>query len=123
MAEQAGAVGYEPNTNVLTAAIAPNSILVLKQKLMEIQAYYEKEVQRAMTMIPQPPKPVDPADPADQNKDVKPEPPKPVTKLITVPTLTTKPMKTAQDVEEYLDGIRKYLMKFIENGESILPKK
>lgn len=122
VAEQAGAVGYEPNTNVLTAAIAPNSILVLKQKLVEIQVYYEKEVQRIMTLVPQPPKPDDHVDKTDPNKPEKPQP-KPVTKLITVPTLTTKPMKTAQDVEEYLDGIRKYLMKFIENGESILPKK
>jgi hypothetical protein len=115
VAEQAGAVGYEPNINVRATATAPNSILVLKQKLVEIQSYYEAEVQRIMTMVQQPkPGGGEPGEPGGG--------PKSTTKLISVPTRSTKPMKTALDVEEYLDGLRKHLMKYIDNGESILVK-
>ena len=123
VAEQAGSVGFEPNTNVLTAAVAPNSILVLKQKLVEVQSYYEAEVQRAMKMVPQQQPPSDPGStsaPSDPQK--QPPKPNPVTKLISLKTTTTKQLKTAQDIDEYLAELRKQLMKYIDNGDSILVK-
>ncbi|MBR1879559.1 MAG: hypothetical protein IJ804_02230, partial [Prevotella sp.] len=117
VAEQAGAVGYTVNENVLTSAVAPNSILALKPKL-DTQSFYESEVKRIMSLVPQKPKP--PVGPG--KADGEPEPPKPMTKLISLKTTTTKQLKTAQDVDEYLAELRKQLMKYIDNGESILVK-
>jgi hypothetical protein len=45
-----------------------------------------------------------------------------MTKIISVDTRSTKPIKTAEDVEEYLDVMRKQLMKYIDNGDSIMVK-
>lgn len=120
VADQAGAVGYNVNTNVRATAVAPNSILALKPKL-DTQSYYEAEVQRIMTLVPAPPKP--PVKPDDPGKGI-PEPPKPTpkTKLISLKTTTTKQLKTVQDIDEYLEYLRKQLMKFIDNGDSILIK-
>ncbi len=121
VAEQAGAKNYEPNTNVRALATAPNSILVLKQKLVEIQSYYESEVQRIMSLVAQQQQ-TQSRDPGNQSKSIPLPPQNPVTKLISLPTRSTKPMKDAQDVDEYIERLRKHIMTYIEKGECILVK-
>jgi hypothetical protein len=120
IAEQADAVGYTVNENVCASAIAPNSILVLKRNL-DTQPFYEAEVQRIVKMTE--PVPND-SESNGCHDDGSLEPPrtKPVTKLISLKTTTTKQLKTAQDVEDYLGELRKQLISYIDNGESILIK-
>ena len=116
VAAQIGAVGYAVDSNVVSKAVMPTSIVILKQKLADAQTFYESEVKRATSLVPQPPK--DPHAPKDP-KDPK---PKKLTKLVSIDTTTTKPMETAQDIDEYLADLRKQLMKYIDNGDSILVK-
>ncbi|WP_288286174.1 BREX system P-loop protein BrxC [uncultured Prevotella sp.] len=112
VAEEAKPVGYVLNKNAKEEAMLPNSITVLITKL-DVQSFYEAEVKRIMSLVPGKPTP-----PGDGEH----EPPKPMAKLVPVVTRSTKMLKTAEDVEEYLETIRKQLMKYIDNGDSIMVK-
>jgi hypothetical protein len=120
-AEQAGAEGYTVNENVCTAAVAPNSILVLKKNLLETQLFYDAETQRIEKITEQMQRDSNVKSCHDDNSHGQHET-KFVTKLISLKPNMAKPLKTAQDVEEYLDVLRKQLMSYIDNGESILIK-
>ncbi len=103
-------VGYVIDKKAKEIAMAPNSILVLIKNL-DTQPYYVAQVNLINSLVPKPTPP-----------GVGPVPPKPMTKIISVDTRSTKPIKTAEDVEEYLDVMRKQLMKYIDNGDSIMVK-
>lgn len=121
IAEQAGAVGYTVNENVCTAAIAPNSILVLKKNLLETQLFYEAETHRIVKIAEQVSNNSDSNSCHDDDSQGQTKQ-KSVTKLISLKPNMTKPLKTAQDVEDYLDVLRKQLMSYIDKGETILVK-
>ena len=103
------AIGYARNLKAKETAMRPDSILVLKQNL-DLQPFYDAEYRRIVSLVPPPT--------GGGGGQVKTKLPK----LISVVTTTTKPMKTAQDIEDYLDNMRKQLMKYINNGDSIMVK-
>lgn len=101
--EQEKPVGYTLNKNVKDQAILPNSILALKSKL-DTKQFYEAEVEKIMKLA---------------HHD---DPTRKKIKLISLDTTSSKQLKSAQDIDEYLSELRKQLMQHIDNGETIMVK-
>ena len=114
VASEVKAVGYVANVKAKESAMAPDSIMALKPNL-DTQQFYESEFKRIMSLVPQPSKPDNPGDPT-------PPSPTPKTHLVSLKTTTTKQLKSEQDIDEYLNDLRKQLMKHIENGEYVMVK-
>lgn len=95
-----------------------NSISTLKLNL-QTDDFYATEVAKILTYVKAHSKPTPPEGGDKPGKD-NPQPPVKSPVTMTLNTRTVTPLKTASDVDAYVEKIRRQLMAKINNGESVM---
>ena len=88
-----------------------------------VAGFYEEQMKRINEAIPKPTKPAEPYKPATPGDPVHVSEP-PVTprkrKLVHLNTHTTQPMRTEEDIDLYLNGLKAELMQYIGGDNDII---
>ena len=89
------------------------NLYALQAAINDVSSFREGEYIKINAAVPEPPK--EPKDPA------KPEPPKQrVRKIVHLNTHYTKPMRTEQDIDDYLQSLKEQLMQHIGGDNDII---
>ncbi len=102
-----------PAKTVITQKTAPSNLLALEHNLMT-DDFYQKEVTNILDYVerhkPTPPK-TDPTDPPVPQKKIR---------KISLDTKTTTPINTRCDLDDYLDKLRKQIVREMDGGNSVM---
>ena len=105
-------VPYTPKKDIIDSKTLSSNLAVLKNNI-NTDDFYTSQAAVILSAKPKPkPKPND-QDDRDEHKDNAP-------KDVRINTRSIKTLKSAADVDEYLDGIRKQLMDEIEKHKEII---